>query len=536
MAKKASTGKKAWLRKNKIAAGIVGAFAFLFIVDFAWNGPAFLRRLDTLFHAYPGFWWIMLAFFVVGYGIFGVRAYKKVGPRPAEDTSTTGDSSSYRRKYEHADYFSKLASASIPAHVIAALGIVVASIYMFAVHNYLTDHEYSLRAKTSDSAVTSFNDRAPWVVANSYASRDQGDNVGNRGDVNHVPVPGGESSRYTTLITGRGWAGLAGYDSVREFNLPKVGIIPQSAGTSCKTPEAMQKRWNVMWPTRSLARELAFKAPLAHWSDEDLYGYCRDGKPVVVMPLWKYEGMWVATKVAAGAAIYDESGFRVLSPAELVKEGIEGPTYPSSLVSTEREALVAMGSLGDWYANRSGYELTDKDHEDANAANNNGFSLVGTDNKLYYVTPLTPRGSAQNIVALMVAPAQQSADGSGNYVIETSADLVATSTIENNIKSASVSGDGEWVARWASGMRVYEMIPNKNGNWVASIGLGQVVNYRAIISPDGTVSITRTDGGAPSTKPEDTVTVEGGKPLSSMTKEELANLIKKATDELASRK
>lgn len=257
---------------------------------------------------------------------------------------------------------------------------------------------------------------------------------------------------------------------------------------------------------------------------------------MVVQPLWRYKGMWTVTKVAAGAAVYDERGLRVLSPADLEKENIEGPTYPASLVVTGRAALTAMGSMGDWYANRAGYELTDKDSEDTNMGNTHGFSLVGEDKVVYYTTPLTPRGSSQSIVALMVAPARQTADPDmGKFRIETSVNLVATSTIVNNLKSASVSGDTDWIARWSAGMRVYEMVPNKNGHWTASIGLGQVVNYRADISPDGSVSVTRTDGGVSSKKPEDTVTVNNGKPLSEMSKEELANLIKQAAEELAKR-
>ena len=532
---------KDWVKSHKIGVGALAAFFFIFTVDILWNGLGFIRRFDTVFRAWAPFWFILLTFFIVSYGIFarrGLKAVKEHSEALANRDKNNRRGSSY--SFSSTETFSKklsiFASATIPAHIIFGVGFVIALIYMFAVQNYITYHAYSQRAQVTESVSTSYNDRAPWVVANSYAARDQGDNVGSRGDVNHVPVPGGESSRYTTIITGRGFMGMTGYDSVREFDLPKVGTIPQTASSTCNMPTSMDKRWDTFWPTRSLERELSFKAPLSHWSMEDLYGYCKDKKPVVVLPLWKYEGFWTVTKVAAGAAVYDESGLRVLSPKELVAEKIEGPTYPGSLVKTEREALTAMGSIGDWYANRSGYELTNKDDNDANIANNSDFTLVGTDNKLYYTTPLTPRGTAQNIVALMVAPAQQiPGSNNGKYRIETSVNLPATSTIENNLRSVSVSGDNDWTTRWAAGMKVYEIVPNKNGHWSASIGLGQVVNYRADIAPDGSVSVTRTDGGVPSKKPEDTVTVQGGKPLSEMSKEELARLIKSATDELAKR-
>lgn len=425
---------------------------------------------------------------------------------------------------------------------ITALILVGSFTYGLVGHGYLTAKNYANEVQVDEVTQASFHDRAPWVVANNYASRDQGDTVGDRGPVNHVPLEGvGESSRYTTLIAGRDLWGHYGYAAVREFTIPKVGQMSNEVGHSCEVPASMPLRWDSFWPGRSLVREASFIDPFLHFEQEDMYAYCEEGKPVIVIPAWKNQGLWTPKRVAAGALVYRQEGLKHLSPEALLAENIAGPTYPDSLARLQRESLTALGTLGDSFSGRAGYDATDKDTEDANAGNHTEFILVGTDNRLYFVTPLTPRGTSQNITALMVLPAKQGVEGAGLPQIQTNHNLTASSSIETNIRNASVGSsyeNNEWVARWSSGMTMYELVPSREGHWVASIGLGQGVNYRASVSPEGRVTVVKVTGDTPpdeGTTPQEPVTVEGGKPLADMTREELVALMEEALRELAKR-
>lgn len=449
------------------------------------------------------------------------------------------------------------------------LGAVVSLSYFFAVHSYLVAHRYSHLIAVDNKTVSSYQDRAPWVVAKNYASRDQGEDVGDRGNVKHVPVlpnattipaataaqaketgkgqatgKAQQDSRYTTLITGRSVIGDAGYISVRQFELPKSGPLDQAKSNSCPVPKQMGKRLGAWLPWRSLDREISLLAPFSHFDYNDAYGYCdANGKPVVVQPLYRYSGIWIVLKRFSGAAVYTPQGLQIMDPAQLEVAKIEGPTMPLNVVTTLRESLVASGSYADWWGQRAGYDTTSKDEEDTNTDNNAEFSLVTTKGKLNYVTPLSPRGSSQSIVANLVVEAQQhSRPRQGTARLETGVDLPATSSLENAIRSASVPADSEWSTRWAAGMKVYEIVPTQDGNWEASIGLGQEVNYRAVISPTGAVSVTREDplpqgGGSVFPAEAGTSAPSHGVPtdLSALSKEQLAQLISRAAAELAAR-
>lgn len=491
---------------------------------FAWTGFSSIRVLHTLFASNPWFWWLFLFIAVIPTAAVGAVWILR------GDFSAPGDV--------------KNSSAILATGgVLTLLCLVGAAVYGPLFQQYEKKHEYSLRG-TEVETITDFHDRAPWIVAANYSQRDQGDSVGtlDPNTVTHVPAGVGESSRYAAPVVARGFMGMMGYSTVHEFELPKSGPIGEDASSSCELPTAMNDRMNAFWPWHSLNRSISLKNPFVHWKSSDVYAYCdSENQPVIVVPLWTYEGNWIATKVPAGAAVYTPDGLEILDGEALVEKGIEGPTFPASLAAVQRDSLKGSGSFSDWISKRSGYDTTDKDAEDSNQGNTTEFSLVGTDGKIYYVTPLTVRGSSQSIVAVMVVPAQQTGtDADLSFRIETNVNLNSTSSIENSIRSASVAGDLEWTTRWSAGMKVYEMVPAKDGHWVASIGLGQEVNYRADISPSGLVSIVRvgtpvqTDGVA--TEPTaPTVTIDGGKPLDEMTDEELLSIIREAVVELESR-
>lgn len=415
--------------------------------------------------------------------------------------------------------------------------------YFVVGHDYLVGHKYAQDVTTTEE-VTSYADRAPWNVTNSYAQRDQGDVVGDREDVHYVPAmsdaqaaDGEGTSRYTTLVMSRAFLGMAGYEAVQVLSMPTTGTIPGGASEYCEFPDTMTDKLSTVWPWHSLSWNIHSKAPLAHWNSSDSYAYCTaEGEPVVVVPLWKWEGFLIATKVPNGAAIYTPQGVSILSAEELVEEGIEGPTYPRSVAERQRDTINSGGTLADYWGRRYGYDTTDKDEDDPNSGNTTEFTMITAGGEMNYVTPLTPRGSSQSITAIAEVPATQSEGKRAPVVINTSTDLPATSTLMTNIKESSVhNGDNNtWVSRWSSGMQTYEILPARDGHWVANIGQGQAVSYRADIAPDGSVTVTNTERKS-SPEVEESVTVEGDKPLSEMTDAELLGLIEEATTELQER-
>ncbi|WP_144412311.1 hypothetical protein [Corynebacterium uterequi] len=438
----------------------------------------------------------------------------------------------------------KKGAASIDLHrpvpwllcFVAALGVG----YGIFVHPYLVGRSYPT---TQAEEVTDFAERAPWVVANNFAMRDQGDVIGDRENVRFVPAAsdgdaakGEGSSRYGVLVKERGPLGFGGYEAVQTLNMPTTGPIPGEASSFCSVPEEMNKRLDTFWPWHSLSWSIHAQRPTAHFTRSDAYGYCAGDTPVVVVPLYRYEGFWAVRKAPAGAAVYTPEG---LSVVEDIAPEIEGPTYPLSLAAKQREAINAGGSLADWWGSRYGYDLTDKDEEDTNQGNESEFLLVRPDKTTAYVSPLTPRGSSQSITAISVVPGRQDAPELKPVVINAFPDLPATSTLATSIKESSVHGDSAWTTRWASGMTVYEILPGRDGHWVASIGQGQAVSYRADIAPDGTITVVneetgQSSGGAGSAGGAG-VTVDAGRPLAEMSPEELLSLIADATAELQSR-
>lgn len=489
------------MTKSSLLGTIFAAVAVLTVGGF-WFGLTGVAALSTIFHAW-GWLWIPLT-------IAAILAF--VGLAPG------------RSRY------------LLPAAGIA-IGLLA---WGEAGQPYALASGYEATVVSVEEE-TSYLDRAPWNVADSYAARGLGDLVGEKQPVKAVhDTTTEDTTRYALLVEARSMFGNAGYEAVQEMRLPMSGHIPASATTSCGFDPSHGLKLDAVWPWRSLNRAIHNTKPGAHWNSGDAYAYCDpDGVPVVVVPLFKYVGWPVALMEPDGAMIYTGGQVRHLDADELNTEGIEGPTFPQSIATLLRDSLVASGSYGDWISSRAGYDTTEKDAEDANAGNVSEFTVVSTSGELTYVTPLTPRGSSESITALFEAPARQ---GAGAARVNTFPDLPSTSTLETTIRESSVRGDQDWATRWSAGMRVYEILPAADGHWVASIGLGQAVSYRADIAPDGIVHVVRVDDTAPDIDTSDDVpddmpgvVVDGGKALSDMTDEELLDLIRAAVDELESR-
>lgn len=516
---------------------ILGAIAaILSVIAFIGSGLGFIAMWDTILHAgFP---------FLIALAIATVIAFiAGLGEDDGDHGTLVG----------------------IGAFVVLA---IIGGIFVGAFRPYYAAKGY-LDEVTTIEDTTSYADRAPWIVAETYGSRDQGDVIGDRDGMHYVPAPqnaeaadGKGTSRYTALVRDRSALGMAGYQAIQTMEMPTTGNIPKGASTYCDIPSDMDKKLGMTWPWHSLSWSIHAQKANAHYDKDDAYGYCQGADPVIVVPLWKYEGFLNPRKVPDGAAVYTTDGLRILSAKQLVSEKIQGPTYPRSVAVKQREALNAGSGLSDWWGSRYGYDPTTKTQDakdsgdeqseedkeavdDANAENATEFTMISTDGQMQYVTPLTPRGSSESIVAISAIPAQQGTDA--GIILNTSTDLPATSTIETAVKESSVNGDDSWATRWSSGMGVYEILPGQDGHWVASIGQGQAVSYRADIAPDGTVVVTNSVTGQSSNTPDTgaeteapaeeqpTGTASSGKPLSEMTEAELLETIQKATEELQKR-
>lgn len=434
---------------------------------------------------------------------------------------------------------------------IGGLAFLVTMGYAIGLHGYNISKKFEEGHTVSVDEPVNYADRAPWVVANNYAQRNQGDVIGERSAIHYVPAKkdadaadGEGTSRYTTLIRGKALFGLAGYEAIQALEMPTTGTIPKSAGSYCEMPDGMDSKLESFWPAHSLTWGIHAKKPFAHWKNEDAYAYCDDdNNPIVVVPLYAYEGFLVNIQVPDGAAVYTKDGLEILKPEELADKGIQGPSYPRSIAKSQRTSINAGGTLGDWWGYRFGYSLTDKDGDDTNTGNTSEFTLIKNDGQMDYVTPLTPRGTSQSITAVSTIPAQQTNGELAELKVNTSPDMGSTSTVATTIKESSVNGDNAWTTRWASGMAIYEILPAQDGHWAASIGQGQAVSYRADVTPDGVVTVTNSDTGASSAgdegkkKPgdDDSVSIDTGKPLDQLSDEQLLETIKKATSELQKR-
>ena len=421
------------------------------------------------------------------------------------------------------------------AWVTALFGVPL-TVLAFIVLNWAQEAQLA-NSYTADEQVPSYEYRAPFVVADQLSNRDLDNVIGDRVGV-HAVQPADNPNQYTTLVIRRGL--FQGYEAIQVIQPPLVGARSQTS-VACHFDPGHKLRLGGFAPTNNLGYHLSFKRPFSFWDESDAYGFCDGEEPVVVVPLKKLGGFWpVITDRPDGVAVYRGRDLTVYGadevPAELV-----GPTYPRSIAAQQREASVASGSFSDWVFKRAGFDTagqqpSDDEDEDStasadepNAANAVDFSLVNSEGQGEYVTALTPIGASESVVALGHLSNRQSGSDLNPYVVSRYAEpLPALSTSENRIRS-----DFNHLPGWASGMRVMEITPAADGNYVASIGQNQVVTYRMLVATDGTVTILDTAGeGAP--PPQGEQPGGDGDP-STMSTAELQRLIKEYTDELASR-
>lgn len=427
--------------------------------------------------------------------------------------------------------------------VLAAVLLIGTLIFLWFRVAYDNGRNYIDDAQTNETASNSYVERAPQQVAIASAARNLQETVGTVGITKSV-ADEGEFGLWNTIVTRPGIG--VGYESVQAVDVPLYGTVPSSNVALCTFDyEEANHRLAGALPQNNLARLIYQNTPLSVGFDgADMYGYCAEDTPYVVVPLQQVHGFYAAEWTVYGVAQYNGSTgeLRILTDVEDVAD-IPGPTYPMSMAERQRGAMKTDGSYDDWFFNRIGYETTAKDAEDPNGNNNSEFQLRKTDSAdIAYVTPLTTRGESTTIVGTSEMDAKFTGQGRNDLIISRfpeDATRAANSTVVDDLMTTYSN-----LTDWATGLEVFEIVPASDGNWVASIGKSQSVLYRAEIHADGTFILTDADGnvipdntrGGDATPDSGTpVAIPEGADLSEFSNEELNELGKQILDELAER-
>ncbi|WP_200827305.1 hypothetical protein [Thermomonospora echinospora] len=235
----------------------------------------------------------------------------------------------------------------------------------------------------------------------------------------------------------------------------------------------------------SLRNLLAERYPRLVYDDTDIWGYCENDRPVVVIPVQRQIGYAQRTVQTSGGVLVlrgSAGGRPVVQYRPRARPGeLPGPVYSISLVRAQRDAT--QWSAGREHRNRSSFGFEPSDFE-TQSENPGEYLLRGSDKRLYYVTPLTPRGSeSQALIAYGVAPADQSDSGRLNrydvYVLADGDPQVASLGTLKAQAVAHISGPSSPYPNFLnSGGALQEFVPLGGDTWrVYGVQNGQTAFY-----------------------------------------------------------
>lgn len=350
----------------------------------------------------------------------------------------------------------------------ALLGVAafIGSIVFWVAHSYLESSAYVADVKVVDAHMPAMAYRAPFTVAEAQANPDLGAINGDRGTTMYLP----DRQQFTTLV---GWRGsFRGYETLLVQHVSDTG---RNTHDLCQFSSDADRQLGALF-NHSLERLVNDTQRFVNWANEDIYGYCDQGHPFVVIPLKAQSGMFVVTEHPAGVAVYDGTTGQmrvVTNPAEVAK--IPGPTYPLSIAQDQRASTDAISGFGDWWFNRAGYELPN-DMQVINSSNVSEYTMgTAVGDRPVFTTPLTGRGSATAIAAWSVVDATQSGTHRNTVTVhKTDPVWLSTASIEDRIHANL--GDVFMLQPRAT---IQELAPVDGGHWVATIGLAQNMLYRA---------------------------------------------------------
>lgn len=411
--------------------------------------------------------------------------------------------------------------------VIAGVALVGWFIWLCAVMGYDTAHNYAVSVEVTETATPEFAERAAYEGAQASQNANLQNTAGEATSIK-ILAGEGENGEWNTLVNRRGWQ--VGYESIQVLDIPLYGQITPGNVAFCDFNENAALHFGGALPHNNLGRMILMNLPPnATYDQEDTYGYCDGDVPMVVAPLKYLDGFYAATWKYYGIAVYNgETGdFQIITDEKEILR-YPGPVYPLSLARDTLNAYQAGGDYWSYVQNRFGYE---RPYGNAEIS----LRYAGTD-KVAFVSPLTPRGSSESIVALAVVPNREvTVNGRNTVTIHTFSNSNVRDpfdTVDQTIRS-----NYSYLTDWASGMEVFEIVPRTGTTWVASIGKAQSINYRAYITADGTITMFDRNGREVGKVEENgTVTIpDSVDDLTALTTAELRELADRVLDELASR-
>lgn len=214
---------------------------------------------------------------------------------------------------------------------------------------------------------------------------------------------------------------------------------------------------------------------------DDVYGDCVNGEAIIVVPLQKTSGPRLVS-YPAGVAVFDSSGEAKIYDNGEIPENIYGPSYPMSLAAKQRKALMTGYGFWAYMFSEFGYESTE-DELSPNLGNESEFNLVGRGeyvDDMFYVSPLTPKGTSQSIVGNSIVSSRMVSPNQYNtlYFVRYPSVLDGLQTLSDNVMASHNEID------WASGLRPFEIVPGPDDTFVGYVGRGTIVRYLFTFYPD----------------------------------------------------
>lgn len=448
-------------------------------------------------------------------------------------------------RYESRDYGS-IGISGVIAIVSLIFSIMFSLLFssFFTLRSYASENE-TTQVESQDDTRIGYNQRAPLDVAQYASTKFMGDSDGDATNiVKSLPAYADKNGIYTTSIKRRGF--LQGYESTLMMDVPLFGSMSNNDVHKCNFAKESKLRLDGFWPTNNLIRKIYTKTPPGVKTvRDDAFAYCHNDDPYIVAPLSTISGGFFPHRAPYGVAVYNGTTNEVSIYTDLKEAKLMPglPLYPKSVATKQRESIKTEDGYTSYLFARGGYEDTSGDENSPNQGNNAEFSLASIVDhyESHFVTPLTSRGSSQNIVALGDVISSDFTSGEMNaYNIMKYPDgqsREASSTVSDRIISEKFDGYK------AGQMSVFEVIPASEGRWVATIGRDQSIRYRAFVYPDGKINLVDSNGKEETNAPgkengedgNNGTVIDTGVDVSNMSNEEITNLVNDALKELATR-
>lgn len=332
-------------------------------------------------------------------------------------------------------------------------------------------------------------------------------------------------------------------------NRQPLDAVVEWDGSGATTECTFQGRYAIKGSFRgswsqNLPSAIVKQYPGLYFDLTDVWGYCKGDEPVVVLPVTRqvaYHNRMVMTAAGVLTITGDHGHARIVHTATVRAGDLPGPSYPTSLTEAARDD-------SRWAAGRASMDRSSFGFQPTTATSQYGnvseyLLQNATTHRLYWVTPLTPRGSdSQQFVAWAITPADYTDDGRLNttkiYVLpDNSPRIINLIDLEARAKQAlSATNPGFFSA----GGRIVEFLPVNADRWQAYGELNNRVNYRLDI-PTGSQAQTQvvdlTSGSASSSGSTGSGSYPDvcGKDPATLTDDQLAVCVKKFGDELAKR-